>query len=160
MKQNSPQSSKSIGVTGLSREYGPPDSEIRAAIPLFEMAESPIQTCVDGILDGTITHKQCEMMQVCFPYIYEQMCVGLTERLADKGEDIPYSKALVLTKFLGPEMHPTLSGGFISVVQGMHAQPQEQMQTGGNINALRKQPGRAILPSQGPLQSGPGDILT
>ena len=160
LKQNSPKSSKSIGPTGMAREYAPSDAEIRAAIPLYELAESPVQTTIDGLRDRTITHKQCEMLQVAYPFIYEQLCVGLTERLADRGEELPYSGALVVAKFLGSEMHPTLSGAFISVVQGMHAQPQEQMQAGGNINALRKQPGREILPSQGPLQSGPGDIVT
>jgi hypothetical protein len=117
---------------------------------------------VQGCINNTITQEQCDFSRIAFPQNHSTFATALAEGLADMDPSVTISPAKysVLKKVLGQSVDVTLSGAFVSVTQGAHAQPQETPASGGNFNALRGQPGRAILPSQGPLQSGPGDILT
>jgi hypothetical protein len=144
------------------RPYDPPDSEKKKFYSVVELAENYTETMVQGCINNTITQEQCDFSRIAFPQNHSTFATALAEGLADMDPSVTISPAKysVLKKVLGQSVDVTLSGAFVSVTQGAHAQPQETPASGGNFNALRGQPGRAILPSQGPLQSGPGDILT
>tara|TARA_R100000808_G_scaffold5803_2_gene17525 strand:+ start:30845 stop:35527 length:4683 start_codon:yes stop_codon:yes gene_type:complete len=139
------------------RPYDPPDSKKRAFYSLVEVADNYTETMVNGCINNTITQDQCDFSRVAFPENHATFATALSSALAELEPGVmPPEKMSVFKKVLGPMIDPTFGGAFVAVTQGAHAQPQEPAASGGNFNALRGQPGRAILPSQGPLQEGAG----
>ena len=139
------------------RPYDPPDSKKRAFYSLVEVADNYTETMVNGCIDNTITQDQCDFSRVSFPENHATFATALSSGLAELEPGVmPPEKMSVFKKVLGSMIDPTLGGAFVAVTQGAHAQPQQAASSGGNLNALRGQPGRAILPSQGPLQEGAG----
>ena len=140
------------------RPYDPPDSKKLEFYSVVEVAEDYAKTMVDGCINNTITQQQCDFSRVAFPENHATLATALMERLSDlePGTVIPQAKLSVLHKVLGESAGLVLSGSFISVTQGAHAVPQNEVARGGNFNQLKNQSNRAILPLQGPLQSGAG----
>ena len=119
------------------------------------MVEDFVGTMVEGVIDNTLTQDQVDVSRLCFPEAHTSLAAKVAEQIAEV-EFIPEAKIGVLRKLVGSSIDLKSSGSFLSVTQGAHAAPQNEVARGGNFNQLKNQSNRAILPLQGPLQSGAG----
>ena len=137
------------------RPYQPPRSEKAKLASVIDVVEDFVGTMVEGVIDNTLTQDQVDVSRLCFPEAHASLAAKVAEQIAEV-EFIPEAKIGVLRKLVGSSIDLKSSGSFLSVTQGAHAVPQNEVARGGNFNQLKNQSNRAILPLQGPLQSGAG----
>jgi hypothetical protein len=102
-----------------------PDPEAMASwLRMAKVIESPM-SALDSLAAGTLDAGEVEALREVYPTVYQQIRdqVALEiQDLSDRGERLPYGKALALGTLLDVVADPTLDPAFIAAMQAP-AQP-------------------------------------
>lgn len=97
-----------------------PDPEAMASwLRMAKVIESPM-SALDSLAAGTLDAGEVEALREVYPTVYQQIRdqVALEiQDLSDRGERLPYSKALALGTLLDVVADPTLDPAFIAAMQ-------------------------------------------
>lgn len=100
------------------------------------------------VKNGTVTGRDIEQMKAIYPALYRMAVGRLTAEMVAhlaKGESIPYSTRIGLSKFLGESLDSTMIPQSIMAAQQATSAAQSQPPQGpapapGNLGALKKSP--------------------
>jgi hypothetical protein len=100
--------------------HQPSKQEIATYNRYKEIVDNPAKA-LELVKSGNLTHEHMEALEAVYPKQLAQMRQAVMEHLPDKGADLPYSKKLVLTMFLGTDLHNSLKPDQITANQmAMH----------------------------------------
>lgn len=109
--------------------YRVPEAQMRD----FAIAEAAVddpRRLVEGLKDGNLSPTTVEAVKAVYPEMFSELVLAVTTRMAERREEMPYSKRIQLSILLGVPMDSTLRPEFIAATQAAFA-PAPEEQAGG-----------------------------
>ena len=135
------------------------DADADSAEQVLEGWEQPIAAISDGLASGNLTKLTVRTVKTLYPSIYSKARQAYIEGFQKRGESVSEQDAIMLSILWDIPLTPSMIPQYSMMMQNSFMPDEEGPRPETNVNSLRKHPNRVILPSQGPMQTGPGDQI-
>lgn len=119
-----PKSPRPSGIID-GKPWEPSRSQLRSFERYVQAAEHPVSV-FESAARGEIDFEGIETVKVCYPRLFQEAQRTLIQNAEKLQTKLPYQRRLALSAMFGVAVDPTMSDGFIAVMQKPDEQSQPQ----------------------------------